>query len=180
MPGSKSQRRAVRIRYQLVVGVFDSSLSVRYRQDVHLKALRKEEWLREHSFELKRTGVKREPQAKPTIGGGRMNHTKSAWANPLGEFQQTMDAAAEKLRNQLEDLEPYCGSQALKFAVRAGLQPQMAYTVSETSKYTGVSASTLYAENKAGRLPFKTIGSRNALIRVVDVDKWMEAKSDGR
>lgn len=46
MPGSKSQRRAVRIRYQLVVGVFDSSLSVRYHQDVHLKALRKEEWLR--------------------------------------------------------------------------------------------------------------------------------------
>lgn len=109
-----------------------------------------------------------------------MNHTKSAWASPLSEFQQAMDAAAEKLRNQLEDLEPYCGSQALKFAVKAGLQPQMAYTVSETSRYTGVSASTLYAENKAGRLPFKTVGSRNALIRVVDVDKWMEACSDGR
>lgn len=63
MPGTdKSQRHVVRIRYQLVVGVFDSSLSVRYPQDVHLKALRKEEWLREHSFELKRTGVKREPQ----------------------------------------------------------------------------------------------------------------------
>lgn len=40
----KSQRHVVRIRYQLVVGVFDSSLSVRYRQDVHLKALRKEKW----------------------------------------------------------------------------------------------------------------------------------------
>lgn len=66
-----------------------------------------------------------------------MNRTKSAWASPLSEFQQTMDAAAEKLRNQLEDLEPYCGSQALKFAVRAGLQPQMAYTVSETSRYYG-------------------------------------------
>lgn len=46
MPGSKSQRRVVRIRYQLVVGVFDSSLSVRYRLDAYLKALRKEEWLR--------------------------------------------------------------------------------------------------------------------------------------
>lgn len=109
-----------------------------------------------------------------------MNHTKSNWADPLGEFQQTMDAAAEKLRNQLEDLEPYCGSQALKFAVQAGLQPQMAYSVVETARYTGVSPSTLYAENKAGRLPFKTIGSRNALIRVVDVDKWMEVRPDGR
>ena len=109
-----------------------------------------------------------------------MNHTKSAWVNPLSEFQHTMDAAAEKLRNQLEDLEPYCGSEALKSAVQAGFQPQMAYTVIETAKYTGVSPSTLYAENKAGRLPFKTIGSRNALIRVVDVDKWMEGRSDGR
>lgn len=47
MPGkSKSQRHVVRIRYQLVVGVFDSSLPVRYRKDAHLKALGKEEWLR--------------------------------------------------------------------------------------------------------------------------------------
>ena len=180
MPGSKSQRRAVRIRYQIVVDVLDSSLSVRYRLDAHLKALGKEEWLREHSFEVESEGVNGSHRQTPTKGGGRMNHTKSAWANPLSEFQQTMDAAAEKLRNQLEDLEPYCGSQALKFAVRAGLQPQMAYTVSETSKYTGVSASTLYAENRAGRLPFKTVGSRNALIRVVDVDKWMEVRPDGR
>ena len=42
----KSQRRAVRIRYQLVVGVFDSSLFIRYHLDAHLKALGKEEWLR--------------------------------------------------------------------------------------------------------------------------------------
>lgn len=64
MPGKdKSQRHVVRIRYQLVVGVFDSSLSVRYRQDVHLEALRKEEWLREHSNEVESSGVKREPQA---------------------------------------------------------------------------------------------------------------------
>lgn len=58
MPGTdKSQRHVVRIRYQLVVGVFDSSPSVRYHQDVHLKALRKEEWLREHSFEVESEGV---------------------------------------------------------------------------------------------------------------------------
>lgn len=109
-----------------------------------------------------------------------MNHTKSNWDDPISEFQQAMDAASENLRCQLEDLEPYCGSEALKLAVQTGFQPQMAYTVIETAKYTGVSPSTLYAENKAGRLPFKTVGSRNALIRVVDVDKWMEGRSDGR
>ena len=66
-----------------------------------------------------------------------MNHTKSNWDDPISEFQQAMDAAAEKLRCQLEDLEPYCGSEALKFAVQAGYQPQMAYSVIETAKYTG-------------------------------------------
>lgn len=45
MPGKrKSQRRAVRIRYQLVVDVSIRSLFIRYHQDVHHKALRKEEW----------------------------------------------------------------------------------------------------------------------------------------
>ena len=64
MPGTdKSQRHVVRIRYQLVVGVFDSSLPIRYHQDVHLKALRKEEWLRQYSNEVESSGVKREPQA---------------------------------------------------------------------------------------------------------------------
>lgn len=46
-----------------------------------------------------------------------MNHTKSNWDDPISEFQHAMDAASEKLRRQLEDLEPYCGSEALKFAV---------------------------------------------------------------
>ena len=49
-----------------------------------------------------------------------MNHTKSNWLDPISEFQQAMDAASEKLRRQLEDLEPYCGSEALKYAVQGG------------------------------------------------------------
>ncbi len=69
-----------------------------------------------------------------------MNHTKRNWSDPLSEFQQTMDAAAEKLRSQLEDLEPYCGSEALKFAVQAGYQPQMAYSV--TFSHRSASASS--------------------------------------
>lgn len=45
MPGSKSQRRAVRIRESRHRKFSIRSLFIRYRQDVHLKALRKEEWL---------------------------------------------------------------------------------------------------------------------------------------
>jgi hypothetical protein len=71
MPGSKSQRHAVRIRESRRRKFSIRSLSVRYRLDARLKALGKEEWLREHSFEVESEGVKREPQAKPTIEGGR-------------------------------------------------------------------------------------------------------------
>lgn len=44
MPGSKSQRRAVRIRESRRRKFSIRYLPVRYRQDVHLKALGKEEW----------------------------------------------------------------------------------------------------------------------------------------
>ena len=37
-------------------------------------------------------------------------------------------------------------SRALAFAVAAGLPPQMAYTVSQTAKYTGLNKQTLYRE----------------------------------
>ena len=60
----------------------DSSLSVRYHRDVHLKALRKEEWLREHSFEVESEGVIGEPQAKPTIGGGRYESYQKELVRP--------------------------------------------------------------------------------------------------
>lgn len=42
----KSQRHVVRIRESRLRRFSIRSLSVRYRQDVHLKALGKEEWLR--------------------------------------------------------------------------------------------------------------------------------------
>lgn len=75
-----------------------------------------------------------------------------------------------------------CGSRALSFAVEAGLPPQMAYTAAETSRYTGVPLQTLYYERNAGRLAFVIPkgNSRGALIRVDEVDRWMEGNVDER
>lgn len=64
-------------------------------------------------------------------------------------------------------------SRALQFAKAAGLKPQIAYTVRQTELYSGVPRSTLYTEHRAGRLKFKTIGKRNALITVAELDRWM-------
>ena len=110
-----------------------------------------------------------------------MNHTKKQLGRPHQRVPARDGCGIEKLRRQLEDLEPYCGSEALNVR-RPGWLPAADGLLGHRDRpdTTGVSPSTLYAENKAGRLPFKTIGSRNALIRVVDVDKWMEGRSDGR
>lgn len=66
-------------------------------------------------------------------------------------------------------------SEALSFAVEAGLPPQMAYTVTETARYTGISFKTLYKEIDAGRLQaiIPRGSERGAVIRVAEVDRWM-------
>lgn len=66
-------------------------------------------------------------------------------------------------------------SEALRFAVAAGLPPRMAYSVKDTARYSGVSLRTIYAEHRAGRLKFKTVGKRKALIAVSEMDRWMSA-----
>ena len=69
-----------------------------------------------------------------------------------------------------------CGSKSLAFAVEAGLPPQMAYTVQEAARFTGVDVQTLYREHTAGRIRFvlpkgNVKGNR---IRVDELDRWME------
>lgn len=70
-----------------------------------------------------------------------------------------------------------CGSRALAFAIAAGLPPQMAYTVEQTSMYTGVGEKVLRSEEKAGRLHFTMPETRvkGAVVLVDEVDRWMEA-----
>lgn len=69
-----------------------------------------------------------------------------------------------------------CGSRALAFALEAGLEPKMAYTVDQTARYSGVDRKTLYVEHDAGRLRFilpkgNVKGNR---IAVDEMDRWME------
>ena len=91
-------------------------------------------------------------------------------------FSGVMRIAAEAQRSLTGSRMVRGGSRCLAMAVETGLPPQMAYTVAETARYTGVSRSALYAEHEAGRLAFVAPrgAERGAVIRVEEMDRWME------
>ena len=91
-------------------------------------------------------------------------------------FGSVMQFAAEAQRSLTGSRMVRGGSRCLAMAVEAGLPPQMAYSVAETARYTGVSRSALYAEHDAGRLSFVVPRGqeRGAVIRVEEMDRWME------
>lgn len=68
------------------------------------------------------------------------------------------------------------GSRCLAWAVEAGLPPQMAYTVADTARYTGISKSAIYDEINSGRLAsvLPRGSERGRVIRVEEMDRWME------
>lgn len=71
-------------------------------------------------------------------------------------------------------------SKSLEFAVAAELKPQMAYTISETSLYSGVPEEWLRNAITAGELFAKTRSGnvRCARIPVEAMDKWMGMAED--
>lgn len=91
-------------------------------------------------------------------------------------FSGVMQLAAEAQRRLTGSRIVRGGSRALAMAVEAGLPPQMAYSVAETSSYTGIPRSTLYREHDEGRIAFLVPrgNERGAMIRVEEVDRWME------
>lgn len=94
-----------------------------------------------------------------------------------GFFAGVMELAADAQRSLTGSRMVRGGSRCLAMAVEAGLPPQMAYTVAETARYTGINRSALYAEHEAGRLAFVVPRGqeRGAVIRVEEMDRWMEA-----
>ena len=70
-------------------------------------------------------------------------------------------------------------SKSLGFAVAAGLEPRVAYTISETSLYSGIPADWLRNAISAGELFAKTRSGniRCARIPVEAMDEWMEKRS---
>lgn len=69
----------------------------------------------------------------------------------------------------------YAESPALEMARLRGLPEQMAYTVAQTSRYTGMAQSQIRSEIAAGRLgallPYGR--ERGAVIPVTEVDRWI-------
>lgn len=69
-----------------------------------------------------------------------------------------------------------CGSRALAFAVEAGLEPRMTYTIDDTAKYSGLDRKTLYQEHEAGRIKFVLPKGnvRGNRVSVDEMDRWLE------
>ena len=61
-----------------------------------------------------------------------------------------------------------------EWAAEAGLPAKAMYTVREVSLATGVPASTLYDEVRAGRLRSLRPNGRGKLLRPEWVDEWIE------
>ncbi len=103
-----------------------------------------------------------------------MNDTGTAAAR---RFSERLDELMAEFKREISDWP--CESEALKFAVAAGLKPQMSYTVSDTAKYTGLNYQQLLREGKAGRLAIITPDgqTRSGRIKVTEVDRWMRENS---
>lgn len=98
-------------------------------------------------------------------------------ADVLSEFfSNVMQFAADAQRRLTGARMVRGGSRCLAWAVEAGLPPQMAYTVAQTARYTGLTKSTLYDEINAGRLAsvLPRGSEKGRVIRVEEMDRWME------
>lgn len=91
-------------------------------------------------------------------------------------FEAVMQAAGDSLQKLTGKRSQRLGSPALAMAVEAGLSPQMAYTVADTARYTGIDKQTFYKEHDAGRIEWIVPkgSEKGARISVYEVDRWME------
>ena len=96
--------------------------------------------------------------------------------DPLDMLLESIEKLVADTKKSIAEKPLPCGSRALSFAIEAGLKPQMAYTVSETARYTGLDVNTLYRERNAGRLKFvlPNGSSKGNRIMVDEVDRWMQ------
>lgn len=91
-------------------------------------------------------------------------------------FEGVMQSASDALKRLSGHRSQRLGSPALAMAVEAGLAPQMAYTVADTARYTGIDRQTFYREHDAGRIEWIVPNGqeKGARISVYEVDRWME------
>lgn len=96
----------------------------------------------------------------------------------VSTFTRRLDELVSDFKQQVVSYP--CNSQALSFAVAAGLPPRMAYTFSETSRYTGVDVKTLYEEERSGRLHSVTPRGqvKGKRIMVTEMDRWFNENTN--
>lgn len=91
-------------------------------------------------------------------------------------FENVMQASADALKRIRGKRSCRLGSPVLAMAVEAGYSPQMAYTIADAAKITGVDKQTFYREHDAGRIRWIVPrgSERGARITVEELDRWME------
>lgn len=91
-------------------------------------------------------------------------------------FESVMQASADALRRIRGKHACNLVSPVLAMAVEAGYEPQMAYTIADAAKITGVDRQTFYREHEAGRIRWIVPRGceRGARITVEELDRWME------
>nr|DAZ19054.1 MAG TPA: helix-turn-helix domain protein [Caudoviricetes sp.] len=95
--------------------------------------------------------------------------------DPITEFTAQMRELVDGFERRMRENPAPLGSKALAYAVQSGLPPQMAYTVAETARYTGVDARALRREHEAGRLAFVMPKGQTKGYRILteEVDRWL-------
>lgn len=104
-----------------------------------------------------------------------MNDTAS---DPVRELTDSLHRLVDEFAERIGESPYALGSPALAFAVEAGLPPRMAYSVSETARYTGFDVISIRNEMKAGRLRaiMPNGQSKGYRIPVKEVDRWIAAQ----
>ena len=95
--------------------------------------------------------------------------------DPIEEFTAQMHSLVDGFERRMRESPVPLGSKALAYAVQSGLPPQMAYTVAETARYTGIDERALRREHEAGHLAFVMPKGQTKGYRILteEVDRWL-------
>ncbi|WP_085830446.1 helix-turn-helix domain-containing protein [Collinsella vaginalis] len=95
--------------------------------------------------------------------------------DPVAELTEQLHQLIDGFERRMRESPVPLGSKALAYAVQSGLPPQMAYTVAETARYTGIDERALRREHEAGHLAFVMPKGQTKGYRILteEVDRWL-------
>lgn len=104
-----------------------------------------------------------------------MNDTAS---DPVRELTDSLHRLVDEFAERIGESPYALGSPALAFAIKSGLPPRMAYSVSQTASYTGFTEDQIRGAMKSGELAaiMPNGQEKGFRIPVKEVDRWIAAQ----